>query len=234
MEFFKRKNNGKENTNVSEEKPIEEPENKETKEADTPAEEVSEQSVEQPQPIVEVRKEERQNIGGLEVVLDKSKSVSEQAEDMVEAAATAAAVEDDELVQDLTDIKKDELKHGFEAKLKRKQSESANAETELQKANYGNYQGIAELIGLKKPLPNATLKALMLILQPILVVYYAVVGSVTGIINITMECVNSIAERFVEFTKSAKKIIVIVFLIALITIIILVILAILRKYQVIV
>lgn len=165
--------------------------------------------------------------------LDKSKSVAEQAEDLVNLAATAKAVEDEKLVNDITSLKKEELKTSAETKAKEKTAESKKSEKKLQEANYGVYEGIADLIGLKKPLPNKMLNALMWILIPFLIIYYVAVGFVTGIINITMDCVNAIVIRFAEFTKPAKTVIIFVMILLLAATIILVILFLLRNYGII-
>ena len=143
----------------------------------------------------------------IKVELDKSKTVKEQAQDLVELAATMKAVEDDSLVSDITGLKKEELKQNAETSLKQEHIKSKESEKKLQEASYGVYEGIADLIGLKKPLPNKMLKVLMFILMPLLICYYSVMGLITGIINVTMDCVNSVVVRFAEFTKPAKKII---------------------------
>lgn len=142
------------------------------------------------------------------------KSLKEQAKDFVDLAATSKAVEDVALVNKITDYKKEELETGAATSLKEEQVKSSEAEKALQKANYGTYEGIAELIGLKKPLPNKMLCALMYILIPFLVVYYFVVGLITGLVNITMDCINAVVTRFAEFTKPAKKIILFILIVA--------------------
>ena len=204
-----------------------------TTHSDDVASESNDEVHEQPVVLPEPKVTERKTVGGIDVVLDKSKSVKDQAKDLVEVASTAKAVEDEQLVNDLTELKKKELLEGAQSNVKEEQAKGAHAEKNLQDANYGVYSGIADLIGLKKPLPNATLKALMVILQPILVVYYVIVGFITGVINITMDCINAITERFVDFTKNAKRVIIAAFIVALLVIVWLVIYWLLRKYGVI-
>lgn len=165
--------------------------------------------------------------------LDKTKSLKEQAKDVVDLAATSKAVQDDKLVNDITNFKKEELKTSAESSLKEEQVKSKEAEKKLQEANYGVYNGIAILIGLKKPLPNPMLKALMWILAPFLVLYYFIIGLLTGIINITMDCINSIVVRFAEFTKPARKIILFILLLSVAISIILTIVFLLKHFGVI-
>lgn len=173
------------------------------------------------------------SIDDIKLELDKTKSLKEQAKDVVDLAATSKAVQDEKLVDDITNLKKEELKTNAESSLKEEQVKSKETEKKLQEANYGVYNGIATLIGLKKPLPNPMLKALMWILSPFLVLYYFIIGLITGIINITMDCINSIVIRFAEFTKPAKKIILFVLLLAVVGSIIITIVFLLKKYGVI-
>lgn len=165
--------------------------------------------------------------------LDKTKTVTEQAKDLVGLAATSKAVEDETLVEDITKTKKEELKLAAETSRKEEEVKSSKTEKALQDANYGIYSGIADLIGLKKPLPNRMLKVLMFILMPLLVIYYTVFGFITGIINVTMDCVNAVTERFAAFTKPAKKVIIFFAGLVVLAIIFLVIKFFLNKYGII-
>ena len=176
---------------------------------------------------------EKRKIGDLQVSIDRSKSAGHQAKELVSAAATAKAIQDQELVENITSLKKDELKANAESSLKEELTKSKEAESKLQAANYGVYEGIADLIGLKKPLPNGMLKILMLILMPLLIAYYVVFGVFTGIINITMDCVNAIVSRFAEFTKPARKVIIFVAIVAAIGLTFFVVWSLLKKYNVI-
>ena len=58
-------------------------------------------------------------------------------------------------------------------------------------------------------------------------------GLITGIINITMDCVNAVVLRFAEFTKPAKKIILFLLTVFIVAMIVLTILFFLRKYGII-
>ena len=204
-------------------------------------EEKVEETKEEPKQQVVAADDTNKNIGHVIEVpktdihfeLDKTKSVTEQAKDLVGLAATSNAVRDEGLVENITEKKKEELKTAADTALKTEQVKSSTTEKELQEANYGVYQGIADLIGLKKPLPNKMLKALMLILQPLLIVYYVIIGFITGIINVTMDCINAVTERFATFTKVARKIIIFVAILLLIVIIFLVIKFFLNKYGII-
>lgn len=208
-------------TKPAEEKPAEQPKQEEKKELPAQAD------------VHESNLAIKDNNEKIQIHLDKNKSVKEQAKDIVQLAATQEAVKDEELVKDITELKKDELRESASTSLKEEQVKSAHTEKELQHAKYGVYEGIADYIGLKKALPEKMLHALMYILMPLLIIYYVIVGFVTGIINISMDCLNAITERFAQFTKPGKKVIIFAALVLLIVIIFLVIKFFLNKYGII-
>ena len=63
--------------------------------------------------------------------LDTNKTVADQAQDLVDLAATSKAVEDEKLVNDITAIKKEELKIHAETRAKEKTAESKKSEKKL-------------------------------------------------------------------------------------------------------
>ncbi|MBR2883092.1 MAG: hypothetical protein IKB96_12290 [Prevotella sp.] len=89
------------------------------------------------------------NVPQLKFELDKDKTYTEQAKDLVGVIATQKAVEDEELVRDITETKKEELRTGADANLKEEQAKAKTAEKNLQEANYGVYEGVATYAGVK-------------------------------------------------------------------------------------
>jgi hypothetical protein len=74
--------------------------------------------------------------------IDKSKPVDEQVKEYVNALAMEKAVQSQELVNKLTETKKDQLESNAQADLKAEQ-------TNLQRAEYDVYEGIATYAGIK-------------------------------------------------------------------------------------
>jgi hypothetical protein len=136
--------------------------------------------------------------------VNPSKEFSEQAKDYVGILATQKAVEDDELVDDITEKKKEELKHDADARLKSEQAESKQADIKLQEANYGVYSGVATYAGIKKPLPNKYQGFLFFILIWIQIPILVFFGGITSAINIICDCVNTIVEKLSSIAKSAR------------------------------
>ena len=62
---------------------------------------------------------------------------------------------------------------------------------------------------------------------------YLVIGLIAGLINVTMDCVNSIVTRFAEFTKPARQVIKFLLIVLAIVIVLLVIYHFLTQYGII-
>ena len=139
-----------------------------------------------------------------EVQPTQEKSFSDQAKDYVGILATKKAVEDDKLVDDITEKKKEELKHNAEAHLKTEKAESKRADSKLQEAEYGVYSGIATYAGIKKPLPSKFQKILFLVLICIQAPFFFLFGGLTSGINIICDCVDSIVKKLSSIAKSAR------------------------------
>lgn len=150
---------------------------------------------------------EKQPIDHLKIKIDNTKSFEEQAQDVATVIATTKALEDEGLVKQITDLKKDELTETAEANVKKSKAKSQDAEKELQTALFGVYEGLASYMGLKRDLPKLMLKVLMFFVQPILGLLLLICGLVVGTINILMDGVNSIAEKFATLSEITKRIV---------------------------
>jgi hypothetical protein len=135
---------------------------------------------------------------------NQDKSFSDQAKDYVGILATKKAVEDERLVDDITEKKKEELKHNADAHLKTEKAESKRADSKLQEAEYGVYSGIATYAGIKKPLPSKFQKILFLVLIFIQAPFFFFFGGLTSGINIICDCVDSIVKKLSSIAKSAR------------------------------
>lgn len=140
----------------------------------------------------------------IEFELDKKKSYSEQAKDVVGVMATQKALEDEELVKEITEKKKDELKESASKTLKEEKTKGKDAETKLQQANYGVYEGVATYAGILKPLPNFMQKILFIVLSILQTLWLVIFGTGTSIINITLDCLNSMVTKISEVAKAAR------------------------------
>lgn len=135
---------------------------------------------------------------------DESKPLNEQVKDYVNAVATEKAVQDANLVNELTDKKKQELKSNAEANLKKEEAESQKAEVEMQNAVYESYIGVATYAGIKKPLPKKMQSVLYTVLAFLQMILLLIISIPTSVINILADSINSIVEKLSSIAKSAR------------------------------
>lgn len=169
----------------------------------------------------------------LKVELDKDKTYTEQAKDLVGVMATQKAIEDEDLVKDITKAKKEELRTGADANLKEEQAKAKTAEKTLQEANYGVYEGVATYAGVKKPLPKGMQRVLFSILSFFQIVVLILVGTPTSIINILADCVDSIFKKLSSIAKSARVLVVSLLVIGAVALVTYIVITTLQKYSII-
>ena len=169
----------------------------------------------------------------LKVELDKDKTYTEQAKDLVGVMATQKAIEDEDLVKDITEAKKEELRTGADANLKEEQAKAKTAEKTLQETNYGVYEGVATYAGVKKPLPKGMQRVLFSILSFFQIVVLILVGTPTSIINILADCVDSIFKKLSSIAKSARVLVVSLLVIGAVALVTYIVITTLQKYSII-
>lgn len=140
-------------------------------------------------------------------VPDSTKSVNEQAKEAVDVLTVGEAVKDRATVEELTKHKKDELVSRAEANAKEEKAKSKGSEINLQRAEFGVYEGIASYAGIKKSLPKGMQKILMIPLQIIVGILLFIFGSVASAVNVILDCVNAIMIRFADLSESSKKVV---------------------------
>lgn len=143
-----------------------------------------------------------------EVAEQPHQSMTERAKDYVGVLAIQKAVEDEELVKDVTELKKDELMSMASADNKKEKAKEKDADTEYQRAVYGANEGTASYAGIKKPLPQKMQAVLFFILSIIQCIVLVVVGSVASVVNIVADCVNSVVTRIADLSVVSRKIII--------------------------
>lgn len=170
---------------------------------------------------------------GIAFQVDTSKSVSEQAKDAVNFLATKQAVADENLVDEITQAKKQELKEGAQAQLKKERAENKKAEVVEQEAEYGVFNGVATYAGVKKPLPKKLQKLLFCILAFFQIPFLIIIGIPTSIINILADCIDTIMGKLSSIAKSARILVISLLVLAVIGGLIFLGVHLLKKYNVI-
>jgi hypothetical protein len=143
----------------------------------------------------------------IDLKIDGEKAYSEQAKDIVGVKATENALMDEELAKSVTDRKKAELLNYADANLKKEEAENKTADILLQKATYGEYEGVATYAGIKKPLPQKMQNILFAILSAFQTILLILLGLPISAINIIADGVDSIVKKLEMLTKSARRIV---------------------------
>lgn len=143
----------------------------------------------------------------IDLKIDGEKAYSEQAKDIVGVKATENALMDEELAKSVTDRKKAELLNYADANLKKEEAENKTADILLQKATYGEYEGVATYAGIKKPLPQKMQNILFAILSAFQTILLILFGLPISAINIIADGVDSIVKKLEMLTKSARRIV---------------------------
>lgn len=172
---------------------------------------------------------EKKDNNSFEFKPNDEKSLKDQAKDFVGAMAVSNAIKDDDLVNDLTKKTKEELKEEATANLKEEKAKNTKADIDLQKAQYGVFEGVATYAGIKKPLPKKMQAVLFVILSIIQTTFLIVIGTPISIINILADCIDSVVKKLSSIAKSSMWLV----LIMIIAILIVVCLIILKKNQII-
>lgn len=97
----------------------------------------------------------------IQLTLDKTRSLEEQANDIVGAMATARAVQDEETAEELANRKAAELKARASAKVYTAQQEEISATTDKEEAQRKRYETVLQTFGIKTHLPKFLLKVLL-------------------------------------------------------------------------
>ena len=140
----------------------------------------------------------------IKMEIDTTKSYGEQAKEAIDFMATKKAIEDEQLGDELTQKKKEELKTNADANLQKEKAKAKRADVEMQNAEYDSFSGVATYAGIKKPLPKKMQKVLFGTLGAVQMVLLLIISIPTSIFNIIADAVNSVVEKLSSIAKSAR------------------------------
>ena len=153
------------------------------------------------------------------VTIDKTKSLEDQAEDLVGAMATAKAVNDGKTAEDIAQKKSEELKTKAEIKLKDAQTKDIKATTEMQEAKRQKYEAVLETFGIKKHLPDYLLHIMVWLFTPIYILLTIAIGIPCGLVKVLIDNIDNILVRYENSeTKNKPKIKVTVWIMLIVAI----------------
>lgn len=138
--------------------------------------------------------------------LDQTKPFKEQVKDVAEGLTYKKALEDEGTVEELADYRKEELKSSAIADATQEKKKVESATADLQRAIHDKYESIASYAGIRKALPKKMQLIVMAFLQVIAGLFIVVFAIPVVVINVVLDMVNSVAERFATLTVHAKRI----------------------------
>lgn len=144
------------------------------------------------------------SVTDIKMTLDTKKSYEDQAADVVGAMATARAVQDEKVAQELSDRKADELKARASQKAKKAAAEEINAETDKQEAERKLYEAVLETFGIKKHLPKWLMHIMVMIFTPVYVVLSLFIGVPCGCVKTIIDNIDNIICRYESADQTSK------------------------------
>lgn len=160
-------------------------------------------------PITEV------DVSDIKVKFNDDLPVAQQAEDVVDAMATADVVKDPTIRTSLTNKKADELVNKAEAKATKAKQGAIEAETELQKAERDLYEAVLNTFGIYKHLPRGLMKVLVYIFSPLYTIISLLIGIPCGFCKILVDNLDGIICRYNDTKDGVKPKIKVIFIILL-------------------
>lgn len=144
------------------------------------------------------------SVDDIQLTLDKTRSMEQQAEDIVGAMATARAVQDEDTAQSLADKKAAELKARAKAKVKQAEAAETQATTDKEEAQRQRYEAVLQTFGIKTHLPKLLLKIMLLIFSPIYIVLNLVIGIPCGFVKVIIDNIDNILVRYENADEKNK------------------------------
>lgn len=140
----------------------------------------------------------------IKVQLDQSKSLADQAEDIVGAMATARAVQDETVADQLADKKGAELLAKAQAKVTEAQAVAIEAETGKQKQRRELYEAVLNDFGVLAHLPQWLMVILVALLSPLYLVKTIIIGVPFGIVKTVVDNLDNVMCRYQDVNDNVK------------------------------
>ena len=155
--------------------------------------------------------------------VDPNKALKEQVKEYIDTLATQKALANNELANEITEKKRQELSLSADTQLKAEQVQSKKAQVTIQEAQYGVFEGVAKYAGISHPLPTKMQQIVFCFLSVLQAIVLILFGTPISIINITIEQVDSVVNKLNSVAKSVRRIVLSSILIIFIAIIVLII-----------
>lgn len=144
------------------------------------------------------------SVDDIQLTLDKTRSMEQQAEDIVGAMATARAVQDEDTAQSLADKKAAELKARAKAKVKQAEAAETQATTDKEEAQRQRYEAVLQTFCIKTHLPKLLMYVMLVIFSPIYIAISIAIGVPCGIVKVIIDNIDNILVRYENADEKNK------------------------------
>lgn len=157
------------------------------------------------------------NANDFYITIDKNKDYHEQAEDMAEAAATIAAVQDEKVRDGMVRRAGERLLEKTEKEAAEARAARIDSNTQEQKSKNELYSSLLSIFNADKHYPEWLRKIVVGIFTLPYLILLLTVGIPTGIIRFTIECIDGIFVRYdsIDDTRRPKVRVITWFLLAI-------------------
>lgn len=156
------------------------------------------------------------NANDFYITIDKNKDYHEQAEEMAEAAATIAAVQDEKVRDGMVRRAGERLLEKAEKEVAEARAARTNSNTQEQKSKNELYSSLLSIFNADKHYPEWLRRIVVGIFTLPYLILLLTVGIPTGIIRFTIECIDGIFVRYdsIEDARRPKVRVITWFLLA--------------------
>lgn len=144
------------------------------------------------------------NVDDIHTSLDTTKDLSEQAADVVDVMATAAAVQDEETAEALKERKAAELKARATARATKAQEQVISATTDKEEAQRQRYEAVLQTFCIKTHLPKLLMYVMLVIFSPIYIAISIAIGVPCGIVKVIIDNIDNILVRYENADEKNK------------------------------
>lgn len=168
---------------------------------------------------------------------DESKTIDQNANDLVELKASKVASEDEQFIEQIAETKKKAIEKSAAANkeihIAKKEAEKINALTQIDVAFYEQWKYVLNWGGIKEPTKRIFSIFMLLLILPFFTIVTLVITLPISIVKTLLMTINNLIEEVKTFGKLARSIALSLFIIGIMALIAYIIYFYLNKYGII-
>ena len=141
---------------------------------------------------------------------DEKKTIDENASDLMELKASEQALKDNEFVETVADIKKEQIgasaKANRDIHLAKKEAERINAVTEIDVAFYEQWKAVLNFGGINEPTTKRFSSFMLWLITPFYILVTVFISMPITIVKCLFTAINGLFEQIAKFGKIGRSI----------------------------